>query len=665
MRIYRSRRPVLLNFRPIVEYFFPRNDPVSDARRVAMPVRLRTKVRRIAVAIAILAALPIALQSQERDRSKIADHYKWDLTALFPSDQMWRIGKDTLVAEIPKLREFQGTLATSANRLADALETRSRLERDLNRLYVYASLISDQDTRVSAYLGMKQEMDQLASTFGTESAYMEPEILKIDTGTLDQFVSQEPRLQVYRHYLDDVTRRRAHTGSTAEEKLLASAQVISQGPQSVFNIFSNAEFPYPSVILSDEKTVKLNESMYELQRASAVREDRQKVMATYFGALGTYRGTYGSMMNTNVQASIFYAQGRKYATSLEASLGNPNIPVSVYTKLIEGVNRNLPTFHRYLKLRKRMMGLPDLHYYDLYAPLVKSVDLKFSVEEAEKNILQALAPLGPEYAAGANRAFSDRWIDFYPTEGKAPGGYMNGDAYDVHPYILVNFNGKYDDMSTVAHELGHSMQTYFSNKTQPYPVASYPLFVAEVASTFNESLLIDHMLKTTTNKEARLSLLGRYLENIKGTLFRQAQFAEFEKRMHEMAEKGEPLTGDSISKLYEEVVKKYFGHDQGICTVDDYVKYEWAFVPHFYYGFYVYQYATSFTASSALSEKVLSGQPGATDRYLRFISAGGTKYPIDLLKDAGVDLTTDEPLELTVKRMNRVMDDIETLLGKN
>jgi len=630
-----------------------------------MPVRLRTKVRRIAVAIAILAALPIALQSQERDRSKIADHYKWDLTALFPSDQMWRSGKDTLVAEIPKLREFQGTLATSAKRLADALETRSRLERDLNRLYVYANLISDQDTRVSAYLGMKQEMDQLASTFGTESAYMEPEILKIDTGTLDQFVSQEPRLQVYRHYLDDVTRRRAHTGSTAEEKLLASAQMISQGPQSVFNIFSNAEFPYPSVILSDEKTVKLNESMYELQRASAIREDRQKAMAAYFGALGTYRGTYGSMMDTNVQASIFYAQARKYATSLEASLGNPNIPVSVYTKMLEGVNRNLPTFHRYLKLRKRMMGLPDLHYYDLYAPLVKSVDLKFSVEEAEKNILQALAPLGPEYAAGANRAFSDRWIDFYPTEGKAPGGYMNGDAYDVHPYILVNFNGKYDDMSTVAHELGHSMQTYFSNKTQPYPLASYPLFVAEVASTFNESMLIDHMLKTTTDKEARLALLGRYLENIKGTLFRQAQFAEFEKRLHEMAEKGEPLTGDSISKLYEEVVKKYYGHDQGICTVDDYVKYEWAFIPHFYYGFYVYQYATSFTASSALSEKVLSGQPGATDRYLRFISAGGTKYPIDLLKDAGVDLTTDEPLELTVKRMNRVMDDIETLLGKN
>jgi oligoendopeptidase F len=242
---------------------------------------------------------------------------------------------------------------------------------------------------------------------------------------------------------------------------------------------------------------------------------------------------------------------------------------------------------------------------------------------------------------------------------------MEGEAYDVHPYLLLNYNAKYDDMSAVAHELGHAMQTYFSDKTQPYALSDYPLFVAEVASTFNESLLIDHMLKTTTDNDTKLSLLGRYLENIKGTVFRQAQFAEFELRLHQMAEKGEPLTGDSISKLYDEIVKKYYGHDQGVCTVDDYVKYEWAYIPHFYLGFYVYQYATSFAASSALSEKVLSGEPGATERYLRFLSAGGTKYPIDLLKDAGVDMTTDEPLDLTMKRMNRVMDDIEKLLGKN
>ena len=625
-----------------------------------MPVR--TTVRHLGGAIGLLALLALASPSQDHDRSKIPDQYKWDLTAIYPTDQEWRNQKEKLATELPKLRDFRGTLASSAQRLADALETRSRLEKELGRLTAYASLTSDLDTRVSTYQGMKQEILQFSSTFDSEAAYIQPEILKIDSGTLNKFLAQEPRLQVYRHYLDDVTRRRAHTGSEPEEKLLASAKVISSGPSDAYSIFSNADFPFPSVVLSDGKTVKLDTAAYELHRASAIREDREKVMSAFLGALGAYRGTFGSMMNTNVQASIFYARARKFESSLEASLNDSNIPTSVYTKLLEGVNRNLPTFHRYLRLRKRMMGLTDLHYYDLYAPLVKSVDTKYSVEESEKNVLAALTPLGPEYSAGLRRAFSERWIDFYPSDGKASGGYMNPEAYDVHPYVLLNHNGEYDDMSTLAHELGHTMQSYFSNKAQPYPLASYPIFVAEVASTFNETLLIDHMLQTITDNDKKLSLLGSYLESMRTTVFRQAQFAEFELRMHEMAEKGEPLTGDSISKLYSDIVKKYYGHDQGICNVDDYVGYEWAFIPHFYYNFYVYQYATSFAASSALAEKVLSRQPDATERYLRFISAGGSKYPIELLKDAGVDMTTDEPLELTMKKMNRVMDDIEALL---
>jgi oligoendopeptidase F len=628
---------------------------------VKTPVRI--KVRHLGGAIIFLAAISVGSPSQDRDRSKIADQYKWDLTALYPSDQAWRGQKEKLVAELPKLGEFRGKLGSSAQQLADALETRSRLERELKRLQLYAHLNSDQDTRVSTYQGMNQEMLQISSSFDAEGAYIEPEILKIDRATIDQFLAREPRLEVYRHYLDDVTRRRAHTGSEAEEKLLANSKVISSGANSVYNIFSNADFPYPSVVLSDGKTVKLDQAAYTLYRAAPVREDRQKAMTTYLGALGAYRGTFGSMMNTNVQGFIFYARAHNYQTSLQASLDDSNIPVSVYTKLVEGVNRNLPAFHRYLALRKRMLGLSELHYYDLYAPLVKSVDTNYSLDAAETHILQALAPLGPEYAAGLKRAFSDRWIDFFPSEGKKSGGYED-DAYDVHPYILVNYNAKYDDVSTVAHELGHTMQSYLSNKTQPYPLASYPIFVAEVASTFNETLLLDHMLQTTTDDQTKLSLLGEELENIRVTLFRQAQFAEFELRLHEMAEKGEPLTGDSISKLYTEIVKKYYGDAQGVCKVDDYVAYEWAFIPHFYYGFYVYQYATSFTASSALSEKVLAHEPGATERYLHFLSSGGSKYPIELLKDAGVDMTTDEPLELTVRKMNRVMDEIDALLAR-
>jgi len=627
-----------------------------------MSIRFDSAVCFIAAATVFLIGLVNISGAQEPDRNKVPSQYKWDLTALYPTDQAWRSEKEKLITELPKLKEYQGTLGSSAQRLADALETESRMEKELNRLSAYAGLISDQDTRVSTYQGMSQEVVQLSSTFGADSAFIEPEILKMDNSTLLRFIAQEPRLQNYRHYLDDVTRRQPHTLNEAEEKLLATSEVMASGPSSAYSIFSNADFHYPTVVLGDGKTVKLNSAAYELQRASPIREDREKVMASFFGALGGYRGTFGSMMDTSVQASIFYARARKYDTTLDAALDASNVPTSVYTKLLEGVNRNLPTFHRYLKLRKRMLDLADLHYYDLYAPLVKSVDTEYSIKEAEKNILAALAPLGSEYAAGARRAFSDRWIDFYPTEGKASGGYMSGRAYDVHPYILVNFNGRYDDMTTIAHELGHSMQSYFSNKAQPYPLAFYPNFVAEVASTFNEALLIDYMLKTAKDSATRMSLLGRYLENIKLTVFRQTQFAEFELRLHEMAEKGQPLTGDSISKLYAEIARKYYGSDQGVCTVDDYVAYEWSFIPHFYGNFHVYEYATSFAASSALSEKVLSGGPGVTERYLKFISAGGSKYPIDLLKDAGVDMTTDEPLDLTVKKMNRIMDEIEKLL---
>ncbi len=629
-----------------------------------MPTELPTVLRRLPRNIFLRGAATLVPPTQERDRSKIPDEYKWDLTPIYPSDQAWRTEKDRLAAELPKLREFQGALASSANRLADALETQSHFDKELTRLYVYASMMSDQDTRVSTYQGMQQEMIQLSATLGTESAFIEPEILQMDNATIARFIAEEPRLDIYRQYLDDIARRRAHTLSNAEEKLLAASSVMASGPSSVFGIFTDADFPYPSVTLSDGKTARLDKAAFALHRASTTREDRQKVMEAFFTALGKYRATIGSMTNSNVQTSVFYAHARKYETSLQASLDGPNIPVSVYSRLVEGVNRNLASFHRYLKLRRRMLAVTELHYYDLYAPLVASVNLSYPVDAAERNILAALAPLGPEYSAGAKRSFTERWIDMYPTEGKHAGAYSNGAAYDVHPYMLLNYNGKYDDMSTLAHELGHTMHSYFSNKTQPYPLSSYTTFVAEVASTFNEALLLDYMLRQIKDDSTRLSLLGNYLESVKGTVFRQTQFAEFELRMHEMVEKGQPLTGDELSKLYSEIVRRYYGHDQGVCIVDDYVANEWAMIPHFYSAFYVFQYATSFTACSALSEKVLARQPGATERYLKFISAGRSRYPIDLLKDAGVDMITDEPLELTVKKMNRVMDEMEKLLDK-
>jgi oligoendopeptidase F len=618
---------------------------------------------RFVISSGLLAiACTLGLSAQQRDRSTVADKYKWDLTHIYPTDETWREAKEKVLQEIPKLRDYRGKLAGSAQSLADALELLSRITKEFNRAYVYASMMSDTDTRVSKYQGMQQEMVQLGSQLAAEAAYIEPEILKIDRATLEGMTASEPRLKNYKLYLDDIQRRAPHTLTDAEERLLASAGVIASAPSTTYGIFSDADFPYPSVTLSDGKSVRLDSSGYSLYRALPTRDDRKKVMSEFFGALGKFHGTFGSTLNGQVQSNIFYARARKYTNALEAALDGPNVPTSVYMRLLDGVNRHLPTFHRYLKLRQRMMKLDDLHYYDLYAPLVSSVDLSYSIDEAETIVMKALEPLGPEYQAAARRAFTERWTDWHPTEGKRSGAYSNGGAFDVHPYMLLNYNGKYTDLSTVAHELGHTMHSYFSNKTQPYPTASYPIFVAEVASTFNEALLIDYMLKTIKDDATKLSLLGNYLEGIKSTVFRQTQFAEFELRMHEAAEKGDALTGEAFDNLYADITKKYYGHDKAVCIVDDYITHEWSFIPHFYRNFYVFQYATSFTAAEALAEKVIAGDKEATKRVLTFLGAGGSKYPIDLLKDAGVDMTTDEPLELTIRKMNRVMDEMERLM---
>jgi oligoendopeptidase F len=607
--------------------------------------------------------MTVLMTAQDRDRAKVADSYKWNLTDIFPSQESWRAQKEKITAEIPRLREFQGKLGTSPATLADAVELMSRLDKELSRLFVYASMLSDEDTRVSSTQGMQQEMQQIFATFGAAGSYIEPEVLKIGSEAIEKAIAAEPRLKPYTFLLRDIARRAPHTLSDAEEKILADAAPLAGSPSNIYTILANADFPYPTIKLSDGKSVKVDQAGYSELRTSPNRADRQAAMSAFFTALGGFSRTIGVTMNSNVQKSLFYSRSRKYKSNLEAALNGPNIPVSVYTRLVEGVNRHLPTFHRYLRLRKQMMGLTDdLHYYDLYAPLVASVDLRYTPEEAQEHVVGAMAPLGRDYTDVLKRGFRDRWIDWYPTEGKVSGAYSNGGAYDVHPYMLLNYLGQYNDVSTLAHELGHTMQSYYSNKTQPYVTAGYPTFVAEVASTFNEALLIDYMLKRIKDTPTRLSLLGNYLEGIKATVFRQTQFAEFELRMHEMGERGEPITGDALAKLYLDITRKYYGHDQKVAIVDDYIAHEWSFIPHFYRDFYVFQYATSFTAAEALSAKVLAGDQDSTKRYLTFLAAGGSKYPIDLLKDAGVDMTTNEPLDLTIRRMNEVMDEMEKLL---
>jgi oligoendopeptidase F len=370
------------------------------------------------------------------------------------------------------------------------------------------------------------------------------------------------------------------------------------------------------------------------------------------------------MLNGNVNSDMFNAKARHYESSLEASLYPNNIPVEIYHSLVDHVNESLPAFHRYLKIKKRMLGVDSLKYSDMYAPVVKNVELKYTYDEATKIILEALKPMGEEYTSTVKKAIDERWIDVYPSAGKQNGAYSNGADYDGHPYILLNYNDLYENVSTLAHELGHTMQSYFSNKTQPYPKADYATFVAEVASTFNEVLLFNYIIKTVKDDDVRLSLLMNWLDRYKGTLFRQTQFAEFELKIHEEAEKGNPLTGESLSKMYKNIVDKYYGKDLGICQVDDNIEMEWAAIPHFYLNFYVFQYSTSFTASISLAEKVMSGDQEALKKYLDFLSAGGSKYPIELLSDAGVDMTSTDPFEKTTASMNKVMDEIEKILDK-
>jgi oligoendopeptidase F len=608
------------------------------------------------------AALCTSGVAQDRDRAKVPVELTWNLADIYPSEAAWRTAKNALVADIPKVAAFKGKLSTSSQTLADALEQSSKLDEVASKLTTYAGLIADQDSRDAAHQGLKQEMEQVDATLAGAEAFIQPEILAMPAGAIGRAIASEKRLGVYKFLLGDIERRRAHTLSAGEEAILAAAGPLSTSSSDTFNILANADFPYPTVTLSDGRAVKIDQAAFNALRASSNRADREKVMSAFFTSLGAFRNTFGTTLSGEVAKVRFFAAARHYKTDVESQLDPNDIPVTVYTRLVDGVRGNLDTFHRYLELRKRMMGLQTLHYYDLYAPLVKSVDLKYTPQQAEALVLDAVKPLGPEYQKTVQQAFANRWIDFMPTTGKVSGAYSNGGAYDVHPYMLINFNGQYADVSTVAHEMGHTMQSYYSNKAQPFPLANYPIFVAEVASTFNENLLIRHMLDTVKDPDTRLALLGNYLENIKGTVFRQAQFADFELKVHQMAEAGTPITGDALAKLYLDITRQYYGHAKGVCIVDDYIAHEWSFIPHFYLDFYVYQYSTSFTASAALAEKVASGDAAAKDRYLHFLAAGGSKYPIDLLKDAGVDMTTDEPLALTMKTMNRVMDEMEAIL---
>jgi oligoendopeptidase F len=605
------------------------------------------------------------------ERKDVPDKYKWNLADLYPSEAAWTKAKDALAKRVPEMAKHRGRLGKSAKDLLAALKTMFDLDLELSRLSVYASSLSDEDVRASRPREMKQAAQDLATAFSAASSWVRPEILTVDPAKVRKWIAQEQKLAPYRVYLEETLRRKPHTLGVAEERVAAEAGDLERAGGEVHGVLSNADLPYPTIKLSTGESVRLDASAYTLHRQARARADRDKVFASFFGALKTYERTMGATLAAAVKAHLFEKRVRHFDTALEAALFQDNIPTAVYKQLLADVHRSLPTLHRYLALRKRMLGLDILRYQDLYVPLVASVDMRFAPDEARAITLDALAPLGAAYTEALRAGFNSRWTDYLPSPGKRSGAYSTG-VYGVHPYQLLNFNGRYEDLTTLAHEAGHSMHTFLSHGAQPYPTADYPIFVAEVASTFNENLLIHTMLDRAKDDATRLFLLGTLLDGLRTTLFRQTQFAEFELAFHEQAERGEPLTGENLSKLYLKIARDMYGHDKKVCQVDDLLAIEWAYVPHFYYDFYVYQYATSVVASTSLARAVRAeakeanktGKTPRRDAYLKMLSAGGSKYAIDLLKDAGVDMTTSAPFDAAIDEMNGTMDEIERILAR-
>lgn len=615
--------------------------------------------------ILLFAAADAIAGETGKTRDQIEHRYKWDLTPLFTSDEEWKAGKAELEGMIGEVEKFKGNLGTSADQLYGCLELNSTVWKKYARLSGYASQLSDQDTREPGPMGMTQEIGQLGTKLSAASSYIDPEILTIEAKTIENFMKKKPALKEYAHYIDNIQRLKPHTRTAEVEEVISQAGLMSDTPYDIYGIFKNADMPRPEVELAKGEKIRLDDAAYTLYRASDDRAARKKVFEDFFGTYKQYERSFGTQLYSQIKRDIFYKNARRYESTLESALNADNIPVAVYKNLIASVNENLATLHRYLKLRKKILGLDDLHYYDMYPSLVKAVDLSYTVEQAQGLIKAALQPLGSDYIKALDEAFGNRWIDMFPNTGKRSGAYSSGSTYDVHPYILMNYNGQYDDVSTLAHELGHTMHSYYSNKHQTFINSNYPIFLAEVASTCNEALLIDHVLGQIDDPQKRLSLLGNQLETFRTTLFRQTQFAEFELKIHELAEKGEALTGEKLTRIYLDILKTYYGHEEGVTVIDDLYGIEWAYIPHFYYNFYVFQYSTSLCASTAVSEKILDEKTGMREKFVKeFLSAGGSDYAIPILKNIGVDMTTTEPYALAFTKMNKIMDEIEAILSK-
>lgn len=587
----------------------------------------------------------------------------WNLADLYPDDGAFRAAKDAFRTDLlPRIDQYRGKLLDSPQALADALVFDGEALEELHLLHTYASLRADEDLRVGQAQAMRQEVELLATDVSQRRAFLRPELLAAAPSRIEEYLAAEPRLAPYAHSLRDLARQRKHVLTPAEETLVAETGLLRGNASALYGVLTNTELPRPDVTLRDGDTVTLTPVGFHRHRATPVREDRERIFPAYFGAYAAFKDTIAQNLYTAVKGHMFTSRVRHYPSCLATALDSDNVPVRVYHNLIEQVRRNLPVLHRYFDARKRALGVERLEYSDLHCPLQKSPAARYTIADATRLVCEGMEPLGEEYGRELRRAFESRWIDWHPATGKRSGAYASGWAYRVHPYVLMNFNGDHESVSTAAHEMGHAMHSFFSNRTQPFPTADYSIFVAEVASTFNEALLSRKMYEEAEGKDAKVSLLAAYLDGIRGTLFRQTMFAEFEWAIHDRAERGEVLTGDLLSEIYLDLLRQYHGHDEGIVHIDDRYAIEWAAIPHMYYNFYVYQYATGIVAAAALSRAVLEGAQGARDRYLAFLGSGGSDYPLEILRRAGVDLELASPYDDAFAAISERIGELETWL---
>ena len=588
-----------------------------------------------------------------KERSEIQQQYKWDLTSLFESDEKWEEKLASLKGQQQVALSYQGKL-DNAQTIYQYLKWDYSITSDLSDLFCYASLRHSEDTRDSSATSMYSRIYSLYVEISSASAFARPEILSLDDDKLKAII-EDDQLKDYKFMLEDLYREKKHTLSAKEEIVISSFGESFAAASEISESLRDSDLTFDDIVDNEGKKYPLSESSYIHYQMSDDRILRKSAFESYYKTYKQHIHTFASAYRAQVKTAVTEARLRGYGSSREMSLSKNNIPLSVYDNLIESVHRHLNLMYRYLAIRKKLLSVDELHYYDVYAPLSKGSNKQYTYKQAQQMVLEAVSPLGQEYQKKVQQAFDEKWVDVYPNVGKSNGAYSSG-TYHSNPYIMMNFNGSLDSVSTLAHEMGHSLHTYLTNSHQPVQYSDYSLFVAEVASTVNENLLIDQLLQNCNDPRERLALLNEYLEGFKGTVYRQTMFAEFEMKAHQMAQQGQSLDCDSLSEVYENLIKLYFGDE---LVIDPEVKYEWARIPHFFNPFYVYVYATGYTSAVAIKEGILKQGQSAVDRYLEFLSMGSSDYPLNELKHAGVDLTSSESIDRAFEKLEEILDDAE------